>query len=102
MKCDFIVRQCGEDFLAFCQRCGAMVRVASLNKPVAICRPTPGLGDHVANALDAIGITKDRVEALVGRPCGCPERQAALNAIGAKWLGLPPGSTAPPEIDPGT
>ena len=62
-------------------------------------RPRPGLGDRVASALDAIGITKDRVEALVGGPCGCPERQAALNAAGAKWLGLPPGSTAPGPMD---
>lgn len=99
MKCDFIVRQCGEDFLAFCQRCGAMVRVASLNKPVAICRPPPGLGDLAASALSAIGITKGRVEAVVGGPCGCDERQAWMNAAGEKWLGLPPGSTAPPAAD---
>lgn len=46
-----------------------------------------------ASALDAVGITKARVEAVVGGPCGCQERQAALNAAGAKWLGLPPGST---------
>jgi len=65
-------------------------------------RARPGLGDRVASVLDAIGITKQRVEAVVGGPCGCPERQAALNAAGAKWLGLPPGSTAPAEIDPGT
>ena len=61
-----------------------------------------GLGDRVAAGLSAIGITKERVEAFVGGPCGCPERQAAMNAAGAKWLGLPPGSTAPAEIDPGT
>jgi hypothetical protein len=65
-------------------------------------RASRGLGDRVASVLDAIGITKQRVEAVVGGPCGCTERQAALNAAGAKWLGLPPGSTAPPEIDPGT
>jgi hypothetical protein len=60
----------------------------------------PGLGDIVAAGLSAIGVTKERVAAVVGGPCACPERQAALNAAGAKWLGLPPGSTAPPEIDP--
>jgi len=58
-----------------------------------------GLGDYVANALSAIGITKERVEAVVGRPCGCDGRQATLNAAGA-WLGMSPGSTAQPEIDP--
>jgi len=58
-----------------------------------------GLGDMVAAGLDAIGITKERVEAFVGGPCGCPERQAAMNAAGAKWLGLSPGSTAPGPVD---
>jgi hypothetical protein len=65
-------------------------------------RARSGLGDYVASALSAVGITKERVEAVVGGPCGCPERQAALNAAGAKWLGLPPGTTAQAEIDPGT
>ena len=101
MKCDFIVKQCGPDFLARCSRCGAVVRVPSMGKPVAICTTTPGLGDYVANALSAVGITKERVEAVVGGPCGCSERQAWLNAAGEKWLGLPPGTTPPPEIDPG-
>jgi hypothetical protein len=57
--------------------------------------PSPGLGDMVANALSAIGITKGRVEAVVGGPCGCDGRQSAMNAAGAKYFGLPPGSTAP-------
>jgi hypothetical protein len=65
-------------------------------------RARPGLGDYVANALSAIGVTKERVEAVVGGPCGCGERAAWLNEAGAKWLGMPPGSTAPSEIDPGT
>ncbi len=102
MKCDFIVRQCGEEFLACCRRCGAVVRVQSMGRPVAICSPPPGLGDRVAAGLAAVGITKERVEAVVGGPCGCGERAAWLNEAGAKWLGLPPGSTAPAEIDPGT
>lgn len=62
----------------------------------------PGLGDMVKAGLSAVGITEQRVSAFIGRPCGCSERQAALNAAGAKWLGMSPGSTAPPEIDPGT
>jgi hypothetical protein len=82
-----------------CVRCGR--RVAATGKIVASCRG-PGLGDMVAAGLDSIGITKERVEQLVGRPCGCPERQAALNAAGVKWLGLPAGSTAPPRVDPPT
>jgi hypothetical protein len=54
-------------------------------------RASPGLGDMVAAALDAVGITKARVEAVVGGPCGCPKRQAWLNDAGEKWLGMPPG-----------
>lgn len=53
----------------------------------------------VAAGLSAVGITKERVSAVVGGPCGCPERQAALNAIGEKWLGMSPGSTANPGVD---
>lgn len=59
--------------------------------------PAAGLGDMVAAGLSAVGITKDRVQAVaqaVGvKDCGCPGRQAALNRLGAK-LGLPPGTTA--------
>jgi hypothetical protein len=55
-------------------------------------QPRPGLGDMVAAGLSAVGITKDRVSALVGGDCGCRARQAALNAVGAKYLGLPEGS----------
>ena len=65
-------------------------------------RARPGLGDMVAAGLSAVGITKERVEAVVGGPCGCSERQGYINAAAAKWLGMPPGSTAPPKIDPGT
>ena len=54
----------------------------------------PGLGDMVAAGLSAVGITKDRVSELLGRPCNCPKRQAALNRLGAA-LGLPPGQTPP-------
>lgn len=50
-----------------------------------------GLGDAVAVILSAIGITKERVERLVGGPCGCPERQAMLNAAGrAIGIGVAP------------
>ena len=55
-------------------------------------QPTPGLGDMVKAGLSAIGITEDRVSRLVGKPCGCSKRAAAMNAFGHKYLGLPPGS----------
>lgn len=62
------------------------------------CRQTlpAGLGDLVAAGLAAIGITKERAQAVAQalgiEDCGCPKRQAALNRLGQK-LGLPPGSS---------
>lgn len=46
--------------------------------------PPPGLGDMVSSALSAVGITKERVSAAIGRDCGCKGRQEALNAIGRR------------------
>lgn len=45
----------------------------------------PGLGDLVAAGLSAVGITKERVSALLGRPCGCKERAAKLTEWGRKF-----------------
>jgi len=47
-------------------------------------RAKPGLGDMVAAGLSAIGITKERVSAVVGGDCGCQQRQEALNELGRK------------------
>lgn len=47
-----------------------------------------GLGDMVAAGLGAIGITKERVSALVDGDCGCAERQRMMNKWGAKYLGI--------------
>jgi hypothetical protein len=87
-----------------CRVCGAVVSSPNTRRNCGTrpARTAAGLGDYVAAGLSAIGITKERVEAVVGGPCGCDGRQAAMNAAGAKWLGLPPGSTAQPEIDPRT
>lgn len=41
-----------------------------------------GLGDLVAAGLSAAGITEDRVSRILGRPCNCKHRVAALNRIG--------------------
>lgn len=49
--------------------------------------PRRGLGDMVAAGLSAVGITENRVSALLGRPCGCPGRKRALNALGRR-LGI--------------
>ena len=48
-------------------------------------RPRRGLGDMVAAGLAAVGITPDRVERVIGGPCGCKERQAALNRVRFPW-----------------
>lgn len=56
-------------------------------------RARPGLGDMVKAGLSAVGITEERVTKVTGKPCGCGKRAAKLNELGAKYLGLPPGST---------
>lgn len=59
-------------------------------------RARPGLGDMVASGLAAVGITKERAQAVANtvgvQDCGCGKRQAALNKLGEK-LGLPPGQS---------
>lgn len=47
----------------------------------------PGLGDMVAAGLAAVGITKERASAVLGKPCNCGARQEALNALGRR-LGI--------------
>jgi len=46
--------------------------------------PKAGLGDIVASALTAIGITKELVSAVVGGDCGCSKRQEQLNELGRR------------------
>ena len=46
--------------------------------------PRAGLGDAVESVLSSVGITKERVSRLVGRPCGCEGRKKRLNQIGRK------------------
>ena len=61
-----------------------------------VCLPAEnpaGLGDLVKRGLSMVGITKPLVEAVIGGPCACDDRQAMLNKVGV-YLGLPPGSTA--------
>lgn len=58
-----------------------------------------GLGDMVKAGLEAVGITEELAQSAASavgiKDCGCAKRRAALNAAGAKYLGLPPG--LPPE-----
>lgn len=53
-------------------------------KHPAYPRKRDGLGDMVAAGLTKVGITKERVSRLLGRPCGCAERQRRLNELGRK------------------
>jgi hypothetical protein len=41
------------------------------------------LGDHVASALEKVGITKERVTSFLGKPCPCAKRQRKLNQLDA-------------------
>ena len=61
-----------------CVVCGAR----QINKRQACGVFKPGLGDMVATGLSAVGITKERVSKILGRDCGCPKRQEALNKFG--------------------
>lgn len=92
MRCQFAIKQ-QEDgrYWATCVACGRSV-VTRTRNVVAQCREVqPGLGDMVAAGLAGVGITKARVEAVIGWPCGCEERQEWLNRIGHEWFGLPAG-----------
>ena len=51
-------------------------------------RKRHGLGDMVAAGLSAVGITPERVSAVIGGPCGCEERKKALNEWGRDRLGI--------------
>ena len=55
-------------------------------------------GDRLEKALRTVGITKDRVEAWLGKPCKCGERQAKLNAIGAWAKRVLAGQTEDAEV----
>jgi hypothetical protein len=64
-------------------------------------RHRPGLGDMLASGLAAVGITKDRAEAVANavgvKDCGCAGRQAALNRAGYRLgIGTPPPAESGP------
>lgn len=40
------------------------------------------LGDAIEKALTSVGITSDRVEKWLGKPCGCGYRRDRLNELG--------------------
>lgn len=81
-----------------CETCGRTIDLHNAYTGVGYhtCKgnPAAGLGDIVAAGLAAVGITKERAQAVaqaVGiKDCKCAGRQAALNRLGQR-LGLPPG-----------
>jgi hypothetical protein len=79
-----------------CTVCLRLARYASgdanrecLGKPVPV-----GLGDMVKAGLNAIGITQERVAAVLGSCGGCEQRQEALNEFGRSiGIGSAPDDT---------
>jgi hypothetical protein len=53
---------------------------AAPNKPK---RQPKLLGDRIKTALEAVGVTEDKVSKWLGRPCGCSKRRRKLNALDA-------------------
>ena len=80
-----------------CRACGKRLTLSRPGRAAHLCRGR-GLGDMVADGLAAVGVTKERVQAVASAvgisDCGCAKRQAALNRVG-EALGLPPGQTPP-------
>lgn len=86
------------DFSNPAQTCSTCGYVAKRLPTYRECRPVPEkiwkpipIGDLVERGLTALGITKERVEALTrtaGKPggcgCGCAGRQKWLNEVGNK------------------
>lgn len=73
-----------------CERCGGFFRPPpdGLRAGQTICRCRAGLGDIVASGLAAVGITKERVQAVASavgvKDCGCKKRQEKLNELGRR------------------
>ena len=80
-----------------CGVCGRAAKATDVRPPTAVCRGPRGLGDMVADGLSAVGITKERVQAVASavgvKDCGCRGRQQKMNELGHKYLGLPAGET---------
>ena len=71
---------CKLDAHNVCTVCGKQVNGPTVQR---VCKP--GLGDRVAQGLGAFGITEERIKKLIGRPCNCKQRRAALNKFGERF-----------------
>jgi hypothetical protein len=91
IPCNFVSAGAG---VLQCDVCGRRSRDTG-HKVHAECRgPQPvGLGDMVKAGLSAIGITQERVAAVLGSCGGCQQRQEALNEFGRSLgIGRPDGT----------
>lgn len=71
-----------------CRKCGHAAKRLPTYRRCQV--DVSGLGDMVARGLAAVGITKERVEAVLGGPCGCSGRQQKLNELGRMiGIGMP-------------
>lgn len=76
-----------------CSRDGCKLKTAPTphgpEKIFATCRVI-GWGDYVTYYLALLGITKQRIEWITRKPCGCEERASQLNSWGERlrawWL----------------
>ena len=75
---------CGE-----CPQCGRVLEECHVKRRCPRGSTAVGLGDYVEKALSSIGITKERVEKVLGKPCRCQERQEALNRLGRRLTSTP-------------
>ena len=65
-----------------CTVCGTVV-ISHTPNIYAPCKDQPmGLGDWVKAGLSAVGITQERVAAVLSSCGGCQQRQEALNEFG--------------------
>jgi hypothetical protein len=79
-----------------CSRCERQIDWTphDASRIFAKCR-VPGWGDYVTYWLTLFGLTKQRVQWLTGKPCGCGERQEKLNTWGDWFTSL--FSNPPPD-----
>lgn len=82
------MKRCDLDEQAVCRQCN---RQASHPRARRICDAI-GLGTHLATALDAVGVTKQRAAAAAAAvglgSCGCEERERWMNEVSAAYLGI--------------
>ena len=81
-RCGFIA-ECESHFrecLTLAETAAAFVEYQRTHR---ISIPFANLGDTVAAALGAFGVTSERLSAILGRDCGCDGRRQALNAASA-------------------